>query len=422
MAVDPAYVRILESVLRALSTAARSLRLYPPTSPIPRQTVDSALEALGEYFSLGSADLRLAVAREGFAYEGEPIASNMAVSLELASTLRDHGVAQVDIIQGATDADLLGFLSVVSRSADEVRAEGGISSVIEGLGVYSVTLTDVQLVTVDQSALSSVDSEMRLLEIADSPAKLGRWFSTVSAADKETFRSSLNEFVEVTGEDGTDSLADVLSGTLATQPADNRDALLSLALEPGVARQLAARMFSMMDASDIASSILDGKFGRNMLSLSSALANLPFDGVADSVRREVLEMLPVTGHGPNEAAFLGHMLAVRDSGMPEPALVETDRTFKTIVQAGSVSEADVARALEVTTAATRFSTPWACARCSRSSTPRTTTTGSAPASTTSPRWRPASSRAASSSWSARSSTSSPPACRCIPSGRTFRRT
>ena len=51
------YVRILESVLRALSTAARSLRLYPPTSPIPRQTVDSALEALSEYFSLGSADL-----------------------------------------------------------------------------------------------------------------------------------------------------------------------------------------------------------------------------------------------------------------------------------------------------------------------------------------------------------------------------
>ena len=130
-------------------------------------------------------------------------------------------------------------------------------------------------------------------------------FSTVSAADKETFRSSLNEFVEVTGEDGTDSLADVLSGTLATQPADNRDASLSLALEPGVARQLAARMFSMMDASDIASSILDGRVGRNMLSPSSALANLPFDGVADSVRREVLEMLPVTGHGPNEAAFLG---------------------------------------------------------------------------------------------------------------------
>ena len=89
-----------------------------------------------------------------------------------------------------------------------------------------------------------------------------------------------------------------------------------------------------------------------MLSLSSALANLPFDDVADSVRREVLDMLPGTGHDANEAAFLGHMLEVRDSGMPEPALVEADRTFRTIVQAGSVSETDVARAREVTTAAT----------------------------------------------------------------------
>ncbi len=89
-----------------------------------------------------------------------------------------------------------------------------------------------------------------------------------------------------------------------------------------------------------------------MLSLSSALANLPLEDVADSVRREVLEMLPSSGHDATEAAFLGHMLEVRDSGMPEPALAEADRTFKTIVQAGSVSEADIARAREVTTAAT----------------------------------------------------------------------
>jgi hypothetical protein len=47
-------------------------------------------------------------------------------------------------------------------------------------------------------------------------------------------------------------------------------------------------MFSMMDAPEIAGAILEGKFGRNMLSLSSALANLPFDQVADSVRDEVL--------------------------------------------------------------------------------------------------------------------------------------
>jgi hypothetical protein len=351
MALDPEYTRILDNVLRALSTATRSLRLYPPTSPIPRETVDAAIAALADFFSHGKPDLKLTVAAAGFAYDGEPVATNIAVSIELANTLRDHGVAQVDIAQGATAQDLLNFLSVVSRAPEDVRAQGGINDVIAEMGVYTVTLTDVQLVTLDQTAASALDSEDMLLEIADSPAKLGRWFSAVSS-DKEGLRRSLGEFVNVAGEDGTENLADALSGTLVSQPADNRDALLSLALEPGPARQLASKMFSMMDSNDIATAILDGKFGRNMLALSSALANLPFDDVADSVRREVLEMLPGTGHGPNEAEFLSHMLEVRGGGISEPSLVETDRTFKTIVTAGSVSEADIARAREVTTAAT----------------------------------------------------------------------
>lgn len=351
MALDPEYTRILENVLRALSTATRSLRLYPPTSPIPRETVDAAVSALNEFFAKGKPDLKLTVAAAGFAYEGEPVATAIVVSIELANTLRDHGVAQVDIVQGTSAEDLLSFLSVVSRTPEEVRAEGGISSVIADLGVYTVTLTDVQLVTLDQTAASSLASEDMLLEIADSPAKLGRWFTSVSS-DKESLRSHLREFVAVTGEDGTENLADALSGDLVSQPADNRDALLSLAFEAGPARMLASRMFSMMDPSDIATSILEGKFGRNMLALSSALANLPLEDTADSVRREVLEMLPGSGHDATEAAFLGHMLEVRGGGVQEPALAEADRTFKTIVQAGSVSEADIARAREVTTAAT----------------------------------------------------------------------
>jgi hypothetical protein len=338
-------------VLRSVSTATRSLALYPPTSPIPRQTIEAAMTALEEFFGSGASQLKLAVAREGFAYEGEPVATNLVVSLELANTLRDHGVAQISILPNCTSEDLLGFLSVVSRSPEEVRAEGGIGAVVEAMSVYNVLLTDVQLVTLDQTVASTMDSETLMLEIADNPAKLGSWFSTVASGDRSTFRSSIKEYADVTGDQGVDSLAEMLSGSLSTQPANNRDALLTLALEPGPGRELTELMFSMMDAQEIASTILDGKFGRNMLSLSSALANLPFDQVADSVSQEVISMLPLAGHGPGEAAFLDHMLEVRD-GLHEEPLVEADRTFRTIVQAGSISENDVARAREVTTAAT----------------------------------------------------------------------
>ena len=353
MGLDPELERILETVLRALSTATRSLRLYPPTSPIPLQTIDSAISALTQYFASGASKLSLTVARGGFALEGQTVATNVAGSLELANTLRDHGIAQFDILPEVRAEDLLGLLSVVSRPAEDVRAEGGIAAAIAALGVRAVELTDVQLVVVDQSVLDNMDAATRMREIADSPAKLGTWFASVASGDRSSLRSNLGELVLHAGDTAAENLAETLSDTLTTQPADSRDALLSLALEPGPARDITARMFGMMTAEAIATTILGGVFGRNMLSLSSALTNLPFDHVGPTVRREVIAMLPLAGHGPTEAAFLGHMLEVRAAGEPEIALVESDRTFRTIVSAGTVSEADIARAREVTTAATQ---------------------------------------------------------------------
>ena len=352
MGLEPELEGIIETVVRALSTATRSLRLYPPTSPIPRQTIDSAISALQQYFASGASRLALAVARAGFALEGQPVAMNVAGSRELANALRDHGIAQIDILPEVRAEDLLGLLSVVSRPAEDVRAEGGIATAIASLGVASVQLTDVQLVVMDQSILGNLDVETRMREIADSPAKLGTWFASIASGDRDSMRENLNDLVEAAGESATENLAENLSGTLVEQAPDSRDALLSLALEPGHARDLTARMFGMMSAADIATTILGGTFGRNMLSLSGALASLPFDNVGPAVRQEVIAMLPIAGHGPTEAAFLGHMLEVRAAEEPELALVESDRTFRTIVSASTVSDADIARARGATTAAT----------------------------------------------------------------------
>ncbi|NTU70429.1 MAG: HEAT repeat domain-containing protein [Coriobacteriia bacterium] len=352
MAIEPEQVRTLENVLRALSTATRSLRLYPPSSPIPRQTIDSAIVALEEQFAAVPSPLKLAVAREGFAFEGEPVATAIVVTLEFANELRDHGVALIEIAPGTTADDLLRFLTVVSRAPDEVRAEGGIGAAIAAAGVFTVHLTDVQLVAVEQGGgAGGIGSEASFQAMADSPSQLNSWFGTASAAGKETLRSSIDHFVDVTGDYGQESLAEALSDSLATHEPANRDAFFTLALEPGETRQLAARVFPMMDAGDITKALLGGSFGSNMLALSSALVHLPLGDNADSVRREVIETLRATNRRTGEIEFLQRMLDVRESGAPEPALAQKDRTYRTLVQAGAVNDADVTRAREVTSAA-----------------------------------------------------------------------
>jgi hypothetical protein len=353
MGVQPELERILEAVVRALSTATRSLRLYPPTSTIPRQTVDSAVHAIGEFFQSSTSELSLAVAREGFAFEGQPVAAFVAGSLEFANTLRDHGVAQMTIAPEVTALDLLTVLSVVSRPAEDIRGQGGISAAIGGLGVQSIQLADVRLVVVDSAAFADVDPKSHLRQIADSTVQLGTWFTWASSNGRETLRDNIDNLVEVAGEPGKDTLADGISDTFHEQPTDNKDALFSLALEPGHARDVTRKVLGQVPAEDIASSILGGTFGRNMLSLSSALTNLPFEQVGPTVRKEVLTMLPGTGHGPTEQVFLDHMIDVRTSDEQEPALVESDGTFQAVVSAGQLNETDVARAREVTTASTQ---------------------------------------------------------------------
>ena len=53
--LEPQGAARLDSVVRALATAGKALRLYPASSPIPRQSVQSAEETLDQYFRDGDA-------------------------------------------------------------------------------------------------------------------------------------------------------------------------------------------------------------------------------------------------------------------------------------------------------------------------------------------------------------------------------
>ncbi len=215
MALDPEYTRILENVLRALSTATRSLRLYPPTSPIPRQTVDAAVSALNEFFAKGKPDLKLTVAARGLRVRGRTGRDQRSWSASNSRTRFATTASRRSTSSRARSAeDLLGFLSVVSRTPEEVRAEGGISSVDRGPGrVHGDP---------DRRAARHARPDRRQLARLRGHAARDRRQprqarpagSRRSPRTRRACARSLREFVAVTGEDGTENLADALSGDL----------------------------------------------------------------------------------------------------------------------------------------------------------------------------------------------------------------
>lgn len=335
----------LSAALRALATANKSLRLYPASSPIPRESVASALGALAQFFADCEPRLILAVGREGLAWHGENVVVGSASMNELVQSLRDHAIARVDISDGVTDEEIISFLSALASTQDEVRDQGGLAQLLAGLGIRSIAISEIQLVTTDQgAAFEFEDTDDFLRDLIADPERLAAWFGGAAVGDPAMFSEALLELVRVAGPSSYRDLLGGLANAFCVQSADAKDGLLALALDNGPVRDVTADMFTFLPSGDIAGSVLEGIFGRNMLSLSNALSKLPLEQVTSEVRAEVQAMLPTMGHTSDEADFLDHMIAVRDAAEPEVPLVETDRSYQAVADVANLPDETVDKA------------------------------------------------------------------------------
>lgn len=334
----------LDGVVRALATASKALRLYPPASPIPRESVQAAVDAIDERLA-NAPVISFVVAREGFTADGEQLGSAVAGAADLAESLRSHGVAELDITGTCTADELLTFLQVTMRPAEEVRAEGGLGTLLAAGGVECLRVTDVQLTVIEgQQVMPDQDIDEFLRALASDPDKLAAWMAAASSGDLRAFGEGLLEIAGASGIGGLETFITSLAGAFGRSDSFARDALLELSMEPGDVRNIAASMFGMLPPGDIAGAVLEGTFGKNMLSLSSALTNLPLDRCTAEVRAQVQAMLPGAGKSAKESNFLTHMLDVRSRTSPEPSLIDADRTYRAVAAAATLADEDVARA------------------------------------------------------------------------------
>ncbi len=335
--LEPESIRAVEATVRSVASAARALRLYPATSPIPRQSVDSAMVSLRAALESLPA-LVLDVARDGFACSGAELPSIVGGGAELADMLRSHGVAQAVFTPACTQDDLLGFLSVVMRAPETVRAGGGVAAALEDAGVTGIRAITVRLSVAAQAEAPDegrdVDGFFR--ELAGDSEKLATWLAGASNGDASTLAEGLCELADA-GEAG--SFGDALAAAFARQDSTGKDAVLSVAMEDGRAREIVGGVLRKLPDSQVSASLVEGVYGRNMLSLSTALARLPFGERLDAIVAEVRASLPDYGRDSKEIGFLDHMLAVRTSPQPEVALTQADPTYSQVVAAAAIDEA-----------------------------------------------------------------------------------
>ncbi len=342
---DQSTSKDLDSLVRGITAAAKTLRLYPASSPIPRQSVESASASLAAFLAAEPV-LSLTVARDGFSYAGDPVSPNAPGVGDLADAMRAHGVAEVDFTPGCTTDELLAFLAAVMEKPEDLLSRGGLNAVLTAAGIEHVRTAEVSLtvVGIDDHAPIGADAEAFLKDLASDSGKLGTWLSIAAKGDTTTMFAGLADLAQAAGPGGLSRLLDSLATAFNEQGVEVRDALLGLGLEQGEARGLIGGMLTRVATPEIAGALCGGVFGRNMLSMSTAMAKLPLASRAADVMAQIKDILPTLGHSAKELDFLDHMVDIRANEAPEPALIDAQPVYRKVAELTRVDAGSIATA------------------------------------------------------------------------------
>lgn len=321
-------VRAVEAVVRSLTTAAKTLRLYPASSPIPMQAMQAAVDALGSVLAV-QPTLALVVARNGFSFLGKPV--NAAGAVDLANLLTSHGIAEVDFLPGCSAAELSAFMSVVLKDAADVLADGGAAAALAMAGAANVVVSEVVLTTVVAEMAEAEDIDAFLRDLAGDERKLAAWLASATAGDPSALSDGLAELARAVGPGGLASLEATLGKAYLAQDAVARDALVGLALGGTEGAPVLQGMMQSLRPTEVASSLSDGLYAKNMLSMSNVLTSIPFASL-DAIIDELRPMLAGEGHTAREMEFLNRMLEARTNTGREMPLADRHLDYQRVAE------------------------------------------------------------------------------------------
>src|SRR6266571_5159312 len=131
----------LTDFARACKAAARAVVLYPGGHPAIAATLGRIAHITSAAAQSGS--LRITVLPDGLLLDERPPARTDAAITELATLLHSHLIGHLTVHAGGDVEAWRGFLVLLGRSAEAVRADGGISRVWTTMAGRHVELREI---------------------------------------------------------------------------------------------------------------------------------------------------------------------------------------------------------------------------------------------------------------------------------------
>lgn len=154
-----------EGLVKQLLVTYKAVKLYPPSSTIPRENAREVVGTLQALLRERSA-VRLVVTKEGLLFEGLPILPDQPAFTTFVREFYARRLSDVRFHSGVTEQDVVSFLGILLEEPAEIDRAGGFESRLWDRQIDSVTVGEVATKIID-----AVADE----EIEQTPAEGEQW-------------------------------------------------------------------------------------------------------------------------------------------------------------------------------------------------------------------------------------------------------
>jgi len=131
---------VLESLLRNLQAAVKSIGLYPPTHPTASRFLTRIVEDLEEVLS-EQESLVLGVVDHALVALGLPFTGTETIALVFAQRLEERGIGSVEFLRGCQPEDVSQCLQVLALSPEAFAGLGRVEDILSQRGVQAIRLS-----------------------------------------------------------------------------------------------------------------------------------------------------------------------------------------------------------------------------------------------------------------------------------------
>jgi HEAT repeat protein len=218
-----------EEVVRALAAASAAVRLYPPTSEIPAQTVNRFVRMADAVTSAAKGPVRFVIEPKRFKLGETVVAEGQAQVSGLAETLYAHQAGQLIVAPGLSVEEANSFLRCIGSDPSAVREEGGLRNVIIAAGVTHIAIIEVTLRASTEEGLAGLDLTSAPLD-AIGPAVLRAAAGWARSAATGEGRDELGEVIQGLESAARELAAERVAQALLQLDEQTRGAVLAAAI------------------------------------------------------------------------------------------------------------------------------------------------------------------------------------------------